>query len=73
MNKKVIEMMKDEIKGKEMIEFCGNRAKSHSFVVDGAICKKKCNGIKKSVVKKELTIEDYKECVLGGKGKTLEQ
>ena len=30
-------------------------------------------GIKKSVVKKELIIEDYKDCVLGGKGKTLEQ
>ena len=30
-------------------------------------------GDQEIVVKKELTIEDYKECVLGGKGKTLEQ
>ena len=30
-------------------------------------------GVKKSVVKKELTIEDYKDCVPGGKGKILEQ
>ena len=76
MNKKVIGMMKDELKGMAVTEFCGNRAKSNSFVVDGGMdgdCKKKCKGIKKSVVKKELTIEDYGECVLGGKGKTLEQ
>ena len=73
MNKKVIGMMKDELKEMVVTEFCGNRAKSYSFVVDGGTCKKKCKGIKKSVVKKELTIEDYKDCVLGGKGKTLEQ
>ena len=73
MNKKVIGMMKDEIKGKGMIEFCGNRGKSYSFVVNGGICKKKCKGINKSVMKKELTIDDYKECVLGGEEKTLEQ
>ena len=93
-NKKVIGMMKDELKGRTVTEFCGNRAKSYyTFTVDDypGMCDKKfwdggcnekdcignggkkCKGIKKSVVKKELTIEDYKECVLGGKGKTLEQ
>ena len=92
MNKNVIGMTKGELKGRTMIEFCGNRAKSYTYTLDDYLgrcdkefcdgsCKKecignggkKCKGIKKSVVKKELTIEDYKECVLGGTEKTLEQ
>ena len=92
MNKKVIGMMKDELKGRTVDEFSGTCGKSYAFTVndytekcdrefcDGS-CKKecvgnsgkKCKGIKKPVVKKGLNIEDYKDCVLGGKGKTLEQ
>ena len=33
-NKKVIGMMKDELKGRTVAEFCGNRAKSYTFTVD---------------------------------------
>ena len=34
---------------------------------------KKCKGIKKSIIKKKLSIEDFKDCVLGRTQKTVEQ
>ena len=43
-NKKVIGMMKDELKGETADEYCGNRSKSYSFTMNGGICKKKCKG-----------------------------
>ena len=46
-NKKVIGMMKDELKGRTITEFCGNRAKSYTFTVDSYLemCGKKfCDG-----------------------------
>ena len=73
MNEKVIGMMKDELKGKIADEFDGTGAKSYAYSIHGDDIKKKCKGIKKSVVKKELTIDDYRECVLGKKGKTVKQ
>lgn len=72
-NKKVIDLMKDELKGAAADEFCGTCAKSYAYTINGGICKKKCKGIKKAVVKKAITIEDYEECVLGGKTKNVEQ
>ena len=74
-NKKVIGMMKDECKGKVIDEFCSNRAKSYCYTIDGVSPRngKKCKGVKKAVVKKHLTIEDYKNCVLSGVQKKIEQ
>ena len=42
MNKKLIGMMNDELKERTMIKFCGNRAKSYSYVVGeyAGSCKK---------------------------------
>ena len=62
-NKKVIGLMKDELGGKIMTEFMALRPKLYSYkVLDGSE-EKKCKGIKKCVVKKPLTFEDYKTCL----------
>ena len=64
MNKKVIGLMKDELGGAIMNEFIALRPKFYSFrKLDGAE-DKKCKGIKKCVVKKTLSFEDYKNCLL---------
>ena len=55
--------MKDELGGVIMTEFIALRPKLYPYkVVDGAESKK-CKGIKKCVVKKTLTFEDYKACL----------
>ena len=62
-NKKVIGLMKDELGGKIMTEFVALRPKLYSHKVLGGSEDKKCEGIKKCVVKKTLTFEDYKNCL----------
>ena len=63
LNKKVIGCMKDELGGKIMTEFVALRPKLYSYKkLDGSE-DKKCKGIKKCVVKKTLTFEDYKICL----------
>ena len=63
LNKKVIGRMKDELGGKIMTEFVALRPKLYSYrKLDGSE-DKKCKGIKKCVVKKTLTFEDYKTCL----------
>ena len=71
-NKKVIGLMKDELGGAIMTEFVSLRPKPYSYKkLDGSetpngqhfMEDKKCKGIKKCVVKKTLTFEDYKNCL----------
>ena len=63
LNKKVIGLMKDELGGKIMTGFVALRPKLYSYrEIDGSE-DKKCKGIKKCVVKKTLTFEDYKTCL----------
>ena len=63
LNKKVIGLMKDELGRAIMTEFVALRPKLYSYKkLDGAE-DKKCKGIKKCVVKKTLTFEDYKNCL----------
>ena len=63
LNKKVIGLMKDELGGAIMTKFVALRPKLYSYkVLDGSE-DKKCKGIKKCVVKKTLTFEDYKTCL----------
>ena len=63
LNKKVMGLMKDELGGKIMTEFMALRPKLYSYKkLDGSE-DKKCKGIKKCVVKKTLTFEDYKTCL----------
>ena len=64
MNNKVIGLMKDELGGAIMTEFVALRPKLYSFRrLDGSE-DKKCKGIKKCVIKKNLKFEDYKNCLL---------
>ena len=63
LNKKVTGLMKDELGGKIMTEFVALRPKLYSYKVLDSLEDKKCKGIKKCVVKKTLTFEDYKACL----------
>ena len=62
-NKKVIGLMKDELGGAIMTEFVALRPKLYSYIKLDGMEEKKCKGIKKCVVKKTLTFEDYKACL----------
>ena len=66
-NKKVLGMFKDEAAGKTIKEFVGLRAKLYSYKMDEGKENKRCKGIKKAVVKKSITHEDYKTCLTTGK------
>ena len=63
-NKKVPGMMKDEAGGKIIEEFVGLRSKLYSYKMFEGKEEKKCKGIKKVVVKKQISFDDYKECLL---------
>ena len=60
LNKKVIGLMKDELRGAIMTEFIVLRPKLYSYRKLDGLEDKKCKGIKKCVVKKTLMLEDYK-------------
>ena len=72
-NKKVLGMFKDEAGGKIIKEFVGLRAKLYSFKMDEGEESKKCKGVKKQVVEKSITHEDYKTCLLTGKEQLRKQ
>ena len=61
-NKKVIGMFKDETGGKQIEEFVGLRSKLYAYKLCGSE-EKKCKGVKKGVVKNEITFEDYRKCL----------
>ena len=67
LNKKVLGMFKDEVNGKVIDEFVGLRAKLYSYKMLEGEEIKKCKGVKKSVVKKSITHENYKKCLFTGK------
>ena len=66
-NKKVLGMFKDEVNGNVIDEFVGLRAKLYSYKMIEGEESKKCKGVKKSVVKKSITHEDYKKCLTNRK------
>ena len=66
-NKKVIGMFKDEASGKQITEFVGLRAKLYSYRVEESYEEKKCKGVKKAVIKKTITFNDYKDCLFDNK------
>ena len=66
-NKKVLGMFKDETAGKIIKEFVGLRAKMYSYKMYEGEESKRCKGIKKQVVEKSITHEDYKTCLETGK------
>ena len=60
--------MKDELGGDIMSEFAVLRSKLYSFGKIDGLDNKKCKGIKKCVVKKTLSFDDYKNCLLANSG-----
>ena len=72
LNKKVISLMKDELGGEIMTEFVTLRPKMYAYRAGGSESAagwdevKKCKGIKKCIVQKTISFEDYKNCLLGG-------
>ena len=67
-NKKVTDMMKDELNGKIMTEFVALRAKMYAYrKIDKEVEEKHCKGTKKCVVSEGLTFDDYKTCLFDGK------
>ena len=79
MNKKVIDLMKDKLGGTFVTEFVALRPKLYSFrKLDGvggpgALLRKdkKCKGIKKCVVKKTLSFDDCKNCLLNSTNESV--
>ena len=73
LNKKKINLMKDVLGGKIMTEFVHFRAKMYAYKTLDKKEEKKCKGIKKCVVKKTLTFDDYKKCLDDGKNVCMSQ
>ena len=65
-NKKVIDLMKDELGGKIIMEFVTLRPKTYSFLTDDGKEDKKAKGTKKCIIKKMIKFNDYKKCLLNG-------
>ena len=66
-NKKVIDLMKDELGGKIMTEFVALRAKMYVYrKIDKEVEEKCCKGTKKCVVSEGLTFDDHKTCLFHG-------
>ena len=64
LNKKVIGLMKDEPGGEIMTEFVTLRPKMYAYKT-GESESKKCKGIKKFIIRKGISFEDYKACLFG--------
>lgn len=66
LTKKVIGKFKDEAAGKQITHFVGLRPKLYSFKLADKEELKKLKGIKKNVIKKEISFDDYKRCLFSG-------
>ena len=75
-NKKVIGLFKDELGGKIMEEFCGLKAKTYAYLINGyddgdydnkKIINKKAKGTKKCVLKRRLVFENYTDSLFNQK------
>ena len=63
-NKKVIELMKDQLGGRIMTEFITLRPKIYTYLTDDGKEDKKAKGTKKCVIKRMIKFNDYKNCLL---------
>ena len=64
-HKKVIGLMKNELRGRIITEFVALRPKTYSYLTDD--CKEdKAKGTKKCVIKRMIKFNDYKNCLLNG-------
>ena len=63
----MIGIFKEEVARRQITHFVGPRPKLYSFKVEE--CgqdTKKCKGIKKNIVKKDISFEDYVQCLFSG-------
>ena len=65
-NKKVIGLMKDELKGKIITEFITLRPKAYTYLTDDGKEDKKATGTKKCVINRMIKFDDYKRFLLNG-------
>jgi hypothetical protein len=62
-NKRKVNKFKDEAGGKIVSEFVGLRSKMYMLTIEGGKQIKRAKGVSKSVVSKQLSIEDYLRCL----------
>ena len=67
MNKKVMDLMNDELGGKIITEFVALRPKTYSYLTDDDKNVKKAKGTKKCVIKRILKFNYYKNCLFKNK------
>ena len=72
-NKKRAGKFKDEMSSKIITEFVGLRAKMYSIKTDDEHVTKKANGIKKSVVEREIKFNDYRKSLFGTTKEKMQQ
>ena len=65
-NKNVIGKFKDEAGGKQITEFVGLRDKLHFYQVEEKV-EKKGKGVKKQVIKNEISFDDCQNCFFSEK------
>ena len=66
-NKKVIGLLKNEWRGKIMIEFVRLRAKTYAYLMDDDKEHKNAKGTKKCVIRRRLMFKNYKDCLFNNK------
>ena len=54
--KKVIELMKDELSGKDMPKFVGLRAKTYSYLIDDGSEDEKAKGTKRCFIRRKIKL-----------------
>ena len=62
-NRKVTRLMKDELGGNIMTGFVALRQKSYAYTKLDNKEDKRCEGVKKCVVKNTISFSDYKNCL----------
>ena len=62
-NIKGISLFKDEFGVKIKKEFVELRAKTYAYLMDDDTEHKKAKGIKKCIIKRELTLKNYEDCL----------
>ena len=66
-NKKVFGLLKDELGGRIVKEFCALRAKAYSYLMDNDSEVKKSKGTKKCVIKRQIMFDNYTDCLFDDK------
>ena len=66
-NKKVIGLMKDELRGEIITEFIALTPKTYSYLTGNDKIDKKAKGTKKCIIKKMIKFDDYEKCLLNDK------